>query len=244
VIASRIAFACVALCATAGSNAASAIPLAPGGAVTPVGTTAALEPELVGLVVSDPLRRFVIEDDFGNVIVEGNLQDGVQVSDDLGSMIFGPRLRDTIGTGVIVGLVDRGFAGFTTDVEYRTDGLGDVRPDEISRSADGDALTFEYEPSVIEPPQEGFFLSVLTDAPGFGPIGTTTIFARDVQGNLHFVTLENTNAPIPEPSTVVLAGLGVAGLAAARSRRRRARAMQRGSRGAPRGSRCGRRVGD
>jgi hypothetical protein len=213
--------AVLALATTVGTNA-SAIPLAPGGAVTPVGTTSAAEPNLVAsLVESDPLRHFEILDGLGNVIVEGNLQDRVARSAPLGTLIFEPRLRDLIGPGVIVGLVDRDYAGFSTDVEYRTDGDGDVGPDEISRSVGtGDALTFEYDPSVIDPPEEALFLSVLTNAPDFAAIGTTTIFARDITGALHFVTLEQTNAPVPEPSAVVLGGLGLIGLAASRRRAR------------------------
>jgi hypothetical protein len=218
-------FASLAVLLTTAS--ASAIPLAPGGSVTPVGTTSAAEPNLVGLVVeSDPLRSFQIVDGLGNVLVEGNLQDRVLRSAALDTLIFMPRLRDLIGSGVIVGLVDSGFADFSTDVEYRTDGSGDVGPDEISRSGGaGDELTFDYEPSVIDPPDEALFLSALTDATEFAPIGTTTIFARDVAGALYSVTLEQTNAPVPEPSALVMGGLGLIGLAASRRRGRRLTAM-------------------
>jgi hypothetical protein len=208
---------------TTAAWSAAAIPLAPGGAVAPVGTTSAADPNLVGLVVaSDPLRPFQILDGQGNVVVEGNLQDRVVVSAALGTMIFAPRLRDLIGTGVVVGLVDRDFAGFSTDVEYRVDGLGDVGPDGISRSAGaGDELAFSYAPSVIDPPEEALFLSVLTDALDFAAVGSTTIFARDVTGALYSVTLEDTNAPIPEPSTLVLGGLGLIALARGRRRAQR-----------------------
>jgi hypothetical protein len=212
-------FAFLATVSAMGWPPAAATPLAPGGAVVPVGTTTAADPNRVGVVVDDPLRLFVIMDGLGNVIVEGALQDRVTRSTPLGTLMFEPRLRNTIGTGVIVGLLDRGFAGFSTDVEFLTSGAGDVGPDEISRgAAAGDELTFEYEPSVIDPPQEALFLSVLTDATGFAPIGTTTIFARDLTGALFFVTLENTNAPVPEPSALALGGLALIGLA--RSRRR------------------------
>lgn len=217
-IRSLLSLASLALGITVAWSAAFALPLAPGGAVTPVGTGPTVDPNLGGPVVSDSLLPFQVEDADGNVIVEGVLQDRVIRSDNLGTLIFAPRLRDTTGSGVIVGLVDRGFAGFSTDADYSITSIGNVAPDEISRSADGDALTFEYEPSVIDPPEAALAPNVLTDATDFAAVGTTTIFARDVAGALYFVTLENTNTPVPEPSTLVLVGLGVVALAAARRR--------------------------
>lgn len=82
-------------------------------------------------------------------------------------------------------------------------------------------LTFDFTPAV-DPPLESELITILTDATDFVSIGRTTIFARSATGTLYFVTLENTYAPVPEPSGLVRCGLGLSGLAAARRRIARA----------------------
>lgn len=202
---------CVATVLLAGI--AQAAILAPGGLVGLSGTTVATVPALAGTVQDDPLLPFAIG--FGGGIgLSGNLQDRVALSDDLGTLIFAPRIRDTVGTaGVapleILSISLTGYAGYSTDVEYRTDGLGDAGPDTVSRSVDGDTLNFRYTDSPLLPPDESLFLSILTDATQFAPVGSALIVARDgPNGNPFSTTIQGINVPVPEPtSAVLLAGM-------------------------------------
>lgn len=202
-----------------------AVPVAPGDAnVAMGGTTFAANPDLGGVVQSDPLRAFEIRDNLNNVILTGNLQDRVAKSDNTGTMIFGPRLRDLANpaggpTAWITALQIVGYNGFTTDIDFRTDGLGDVGANDVSRSADGNELLFGYDPNIITPPDEALFLSVFTDATAFAPVGTATIFAQtDFGANVFSVTLEQINVPIPEPTTFVGLVVGLVGLGLTRRR--------------------------
>lgn len=204
------------------AGVAQAAPLPPGGLIGLSGTTVAAEPALAGTVQDDTLRPFAIG--FGGGIgLTGVVQDRVVLSNDLGTLIFAPRIRDTLGTAGVVPLEIlsislTGYAGYTTDVEYRTDGLGDAGPDTVSRSADGDTLNFRYTGSPLLPPDESLFPSILTDATQFAPVGTALIVARTSPTSGPFsVTLQGINVPVPEPTS---AGLLLGGLFAGVVRRR------------------------
>ncbi|QDV74826.1 PEP-CTERM sorting domain-containing protein [Botrimarina mediterranea] len=209
---------------TSVADFAGAALLAPGGVVGLAGTTVAVAPELAGTVQDDPLRPFEIRDAGDNLLLSGNFQDRVSRSDDLETLVFSPRLRDTVSTiGAapieIIAMTITGYGGYTTDVEFRTDGLGDVGPNLASRSADGEGLRFQYTTSPIVAPAESYFNSILTNATAFAPIGTATIHARiGSTGPVFSTTLQGINVPVPEPTSSVLV-LGALGLAAAVRRR-------------------------
>lgn len=203
------------------ASAAQAAILSPGGVEGLSGTTVAATPVLAGTVQDDPLRPFAIG--FGGGIgLTGYLQDRVSLSNDLGTLVFSPRIRDTMGVAgtvplEILSISLTGYAGYSTDIEYRTDGLGDAGPDSVSRSADGDTLNFRYTASPLLPPDESLFISILTDATEFAPVGTALIVARTGPTSGPFaVTLHGINVPVPEPSTAFLA---IGALAAAFRRR-------------------------
>lgn len=211
----------LALAAALSAGTTQAAILSPGGVAALAGTTSAARPELAATVQDDPLRPFAI-DIGGGVGLTGNLQDRVGLSHDLSTLIFAPRIRDTLNTpGVppleILSISLTGYAGYSTDIEYRTDGLGDAGPDTVSRSVDGDTLNFRYTASPLLPPDESLFISILTDATEFAPIGSALIVARTgPDGNPFSTTIQGINVPVPEPSTALLA-LGA--LAAAFRRR-------------------------
>lgn len=195
-----------------------AVVVNPGDVAPLAGTTVLASPHLAGPVQTDPLRPFEIFDNLGNLILTGNLQDRVARSDTLGTLIFGPRLLDldNHGSGAFVtGLRIQAYGGVSTDIDFRTDSLGDVGPNDVSRTTGGgDELTFRYDPNLINPPQEAHFLSILTDASSFAPLGTITIFAQnDFGANVFSTTLIGTNGPIPDtevdafPDTRALVGI-------------------------------------
>lgn len=183
---------------------AHAVKVPPGGIVFLGGTTSAANPDLAGVVLKDDLIPFQIKDKLGNIVLEGNVQDRVVRSDNTGKLIFAPRLRD-LKTGIrglwIPHLRLEGYSGFSTNINYRVDGLGDVGPNEVSRSAGtGSELLFRYEPDRIVPPDEALFLSVLTDAPAFCQNGKITIYAQSLLNPIVYsTTLENTVSPAVSP---------------------------------------------
>ncbi|TWT99769.1 hypothetical protein Pla108_07120 [Botrimarina colliarenosi] len=215
--------AVVSVCSCYAGSAAAAL-VSPGDFAALSGTTSAATPVLAGTVQDDPLRAFEIRDGSDNLLVSGNLQDRVSLSDDLGTLVFSPRIRDTAGVPgfapmEIFALQITGYGGYTTEIEFRTDGSGDQGPDSVSRSADGEGLRFHYNTSPLLPPDESYFNSILTDATAFAPIGTATIFARvGSTGPIYTTTLEGINVPVPEPTASVLV-LGALGLAATVRRR-------------------------
>ena len=177
-----------------------AVVVAPGTLHPLSGTTSAANPNLAGVVQADPLIPFAIVDDAGAVVVRGNLQDRVVRSNATGTMIFAPRLRELEAPSgpAAIGMVRlTGHDGVAEDIDYRTDGMGDVGPSWVSRSVGGgDLLTFRYDSPSIVPTDESLFTSILTDAEHFARQGTTTIVARVLTtGKVFSVTIERTHAP-------------------------------------------------
>ena len=207
------------------AGSASAAMVTPGSLHALSGTTSAANPALGGTVQDDPLRPFEIQDAADNVLLTGNLQDRVSLSDDLGTLIFSPRLRELSGfVGAappqILSMTISGYSGYSTEIEYRTDGSGDVGPDSVSRSADGDLLTFRYSAAPLLPPDSSHFLSILTDATAFAPIGSATILARvGVDGPVFQTTIQGINVPVPEPTSAVVMLGGLAAVSTGRRRR-------------------------
>jgi hypothetical protein len=150
-------------------SVAQAVPLTPGGNVALSGTTSAANPSLAGVVQEDPITPFNNGTEFS-----GDLQGRVVLSNILETMIFAPRVRnisDLVGSGWgLIGIEIKGFAGWSTDVDYRTDGLGDKGPGSASRSVDGDVLVFDFSADSVGDANDTYFLSVLTDAPAYVPV--------------------------------------------------------------------------
>ena len=222
-----------------GAPAALAVPLVPGGVIFPTGTTSAARPELGGVVQNDNLIPFTINSTNGGLFTTGgNVQNRVALSTLNNTLIFAPRIRDTfnlIGPNAffISAFQLDGYAGWMTDVDFRTDGLGDKGFTSVSRSATGDLMTFRYDDPLqidsIAPglQEESLFPSILTDATDFALTGTMTIFGfvEGDPGNLLSVTVDGIAvpvAPIPLPAGGWLLLMGLAGLAIARRRNKTA----------------------
>lgn len=212
-------------------------PLSPGGVIFPTGTTSAADPDLAGTVINDDLIDVNLGSGF--FIASYNVQNRVVRSTNLGSLIFAPRIRDPLNLGFserfeIVAFRLTGFAGATlTDVDFRTDGLGDKGPSSVSRSNDGDLLTFRYEDPLqndsFDPPgvrDTSYFPSIKTTATKFRKIGTMTILGRRAEADpndpLTSVTIRGIAVPavIPLPASALLLLAGIAGLGFVGSRKR------------------------
>ncbi|MCU7798541.1 MAG: PEP-CTERM sorting domain-containing protein [Candidatus Thiodiazotropha sp. (ex Myrtea spinifera)] len=209
------------------STSALAVPLLPGGVIFPAGDTVVTAPNTAGVVRNDNLLPFSF-DITAFTGVGGNVQNRVAESSLLNTMVFAPRIRDTYNTAtrnfMITGFRLDGYAGWDTDVGYRTDGLGDRGPSVISRSAGGGKLTFRYlEGSELSvsgllggTQEESLFPYITTDAPSYELTGTMTLFGYDVadRSNLLSVELAGLAVPasVPEPSAIWLLGSGLLGL--------------------------------
>ncbi len=184
-------------------GAAGAVPISPGDTdVALSGTTSAANPDLAGVVQRDLLHDFEIRDNLNNVILTGTLQDRASRSDNTGTLIFGPRLRDLDNppntTAWITGLRIEGYNGFSTDIDFRIDSApGGIGADDVTRGVNGNELFFGYGVSIIVPPDEGKSLSIFTDATAFAPVGRATIFAQnDFGGSVFETVIEGVQVPV------------------------------------------------
>jgi hypothetical protein len=71
-------------------------------------------------------------------------------------------LTDFGSGATIVRLDVTGFAAVALSANCRAAGAGNAGPSSIQRSADGDTLSFFFDPP-IDPPQGSYFLSIVTD---------------------------------------------------------------------------------
>lgn len=209
------------------SHMVSAIQVNPASFVFLNGTTSAAQPELAGFVQNDNLISFSgivpVGNDFG-----GEVQNRVVLSNVLQTLIFAPRIRDTfiepasrtfVPSATITGFQLDGYAGFSTDINYRTDGLGDEGPDYVIRSNDGDELTFAFidglQITEIDP-EESLFPSILTDATDYELTGTMVIFGY-YNGNpidTFSIVVDGIAVPtaVPLPPSILLFGSTLLGL--------------------------------
>jgi hypothetical protein len=122
----------------------------------------------------------------------------------------------------ISGVTASRFGGVFTDVGYRTDAFGvflasTSQPITAARSANGSDITFWFGPPwgapKIQPGETSSVLMIRTNATHYARTGTTAI----QNGGMAFV---NTFEPaaVPEPASVSMLLLGLAGLAGFRRR--------------------------
>ena len=150
-----------------------------GGMVALGGTTYAARPELGGVVVRDALLPLDVHDSAGNPIFKGTLQDRVVKENVSGTLDFYQTLRadPSMPTPAILDFVRRiSFAGTTTDVDYRTDGLGQpsLHP-AVAKRPSAAEVDFEYGNGLISAGQQTLFYFVKTNATSFDVNGKTEL---------------------------------------------------------------------
>ena len=191
------------------------LPLPPGDTYDLLGTGST--PRLDGTVLTDVSYPFEIHDNLGNLLLTGEYQDRVVRSSLNDQLIFMPRIRNVEAQegqdAWITALKVDGFADATTRVEYRSDSLGEVAPNAVTRSpSPGSELHFRYSPNDITPPEEGKFLSIATDQFGFDALGNVTIFAANDIGGLSFsTTLSGLSAPLVQLTPLSICDVNYSG---------------------------------
>lgn len=158
--------------------AVASVALPPGARVRLLGTTAAAEPDLAGVVLHDRLIPFVIRNAAGAPVFAGRLQDRVVRSSATGHLHFYYRIRDTQpnlpGHLVVAGVQPTAWGSLAVD--WRQDGLGAAAPVEARRAAGAaDKISFHFAAPVIPGPIESRFFFIKTDATAFAPGGTTVV---------------------------------------------------------------------
>lgn len=171
------------VCALAGviatATTALAVPAHPGDVVNLNGTTSAAEPWLAGSAV-DSVNEipFTVVDAGGSPIFQGVFTSEPSASDILGTIRIRYRLRDmqAIGARRVVRVEILGFAGFQTNVDYRTDGVGDLGPNLASRTnGDGAQVSFLFANPFLTPNLDSRYFHVHTNATLFREIGLARI---------------------------------------------------------------------
>jgi len=166
----HVAFTTLLVVTLACANA-SATNLPPGGAISLSGA-----PSNPGTVIRDALIPFAIEDDNGNVLFEGVVQDRVVELDSTGNLEFSKWIRDTNSSvnGAVTSFNVDGYTGVTSDVEW-SNGTGTRAPDTATRSGDGDDIAYFFTDEPIFGGQESEFPFVVTDVEEFTVTGRMTI---------------------------------------------------------------------
>jgi len=208
--------------------------LLPDEVIFPTGVT--FTPENSGLVINDNMIQYRMDPTPITPFTDvgGNVQNRV-MRNDFGNLVFAPRIRDTFnidgGTFGVIAFRLEGYGDFATDIDFRTDGLGEKPPTSVTRSMDGDSMIFRYDDPIftdaIAPgvQETSFFPSIITDATAFDTTGSMTIFGQlfdtsrpnlpIVAGDLVSVTVDGLAVPtaaIPLPAPVLMMGAALAGL--------------------------------
>jgi len=173
----RLTFVAAAIAVLGGqAPRAFALPLPPGAEVSPTGTTAAARPELAGTVIADTRRRFSVRDGSGRR-VRGFLQDTVVRSAETGTLVFSQRVVLDARSSTTISPVEWTVSDetpVTTDVDYRTDGLGSLGASSVQRGPTGNTVRYKL-PRPMMPGESTYYHDMLTNALAFDARGRTTL---------------------------------------------------------------------
>lgn len=210
-------------------SSAAAVPVVPGGSAFLPGTTLAGTPALDGSVGSN--LSSLLDFDPSPLGLQGYVvASEARNSDSAGTTIISHQFTNPVNIVPSFLLIDgfslTGFAGFATDVFFRTDATGDRAPTTVARSADGDVLDFTFgfplvNGYLIQQVQEiSFPIEILTDADSFENTGRMTVSGRLLDDTTNPVEMTLTGlpapfltpaAPVPLPTSSVLLLLALAG---------------------------------
>lgn len=213
----RLMSSLAAAAALAVAGSASAVTLTPNDEVPLPGTTVAAEPQLAGTVLEDWVQPFSYANDDATGIISGTVQSRVVRSSSDGTLDFYWRVvSDASSAGSITALR---LGGFLTDVynaNYRIDGLGSNAPDFARLFSGGGGnvnFVFNTASSSIGADESSFFLLLDTDAINYSSNGLYDLSSAVAISQTYATFIP---APVPEPGTYAMLGLGLAVLVARR----------------------------
>jgi hypothetical protein len=202
-----------------GSAGAVVLPIA---VLTPLpGTTVALEPQLAGVVLEDVVQAFSFTANAGTI--SGTVQSRVVRSDLDGTLDFYWRvISDRSSSGAMQSFRVGNFFTPSYNANWRIDGLGDTAPlNAYLFPGDDGNVNFEFgsqQGEGLAPALESYFMFLDTDATSYS---MSAVYDLTNMGQSEISELYATFAPsqVPEPGSVAIVMLGMAGLAFARRRK-------------------------
>jgi hypothetical protein len=128
---------------------------------------------LAGTVLVDTIRPFSVDLGGGN-FTTGTIQDTVLREDGTGTLDFSYRIINDVSSSGSIDFVTRSaYTGSSTDVDWRSDSVGTIAPDQASRNAAGDQVLFDFfANNLLFPGEASRFFFIKTDAIDFNEGGT------------------------------------------------------------------------
>ena len=200
---------------------ASAVVLTPF-VMTPLpGTTVALNPQLAGIVLEDEMQAFSFVANGG--VISGTVQSRVVRSTLDGTLDFYWRVvSDADSEAAMQSFRVGNFFASTYDADWRIDGLGDTAPLSAYHFSDASGNTnFEFASVAgggLAAGASSYFMFFDTAATKYAK---TAVYDLTNMGQTEISGLYDTFAPsyVPEPGSIALLGLGMAGMLLGRRRK-------------------------
>jgi hypothetical protein len=180
-----------------------ATPLPPNSGVALTGTDFPSDHSLAGSNSTSRTTPVAIFSSTGDTLFSAIVEDRPLLETASNTYTFYRSIHDITGQLGITSFAVDNFAGFTVDVNYRTDSLGTAFPVGASRTPAGNLIRYVFDPAVFSPEDTHLFFA-RTDATAFDALGSATLMLTN--GNIiRFAAFEPiTSTDSPEPATFAL----------------------------------------